>query len=882
MREEQPAAVKACWKHNEGARIAAGAHPTRSLARAALHGVPAKLACALLLLSAACANKETRETVSMQTAAADTQTIEIAGQRLNRAAYERCTPEDVQVLASVVFGTEPSAQDEAAAARLRELSPSLDPTVLRCKRCLTPALGVLRGIIVSKAWPETTEQKLRALSVVTSPPPDASHNCGNFMIEYWTTGVNAVPPTDTASDIVLPGTQTVLDTMSASDGVPDYIELLCFWLQRALSAYKGERFGLQDPADFGTIRVLVKKVYGSSYDPDADILIIDNDLNAALLAFTASHELMHVVQRRCYDGPNPEADWGTAVREGGAILAEDALFDNANRYMVEATNDGSIARSWEPLNGGQAYDACLLMKYLCEQQSNCVGPANEPMIGVEAYSAVLKECGAHGYTSETIAHSVADLPWYQTFSRFKYLDEAELDETSSETLLGDYWLALYLKDLGRANPDRRFDFMENGEDASFDELAGGPPVATLGNVTLLQDVTLAPGVSLPPLVSGQDPIDPFAAAFYRVAIDESIDTLRVAFDAKDGFERPLVQIVLVEPSNVVRDILRSDRMHWDRSIANKRAGVPLDHILIVVASTDTGGKFTLDVTESTPSPDLMVTRWHHVAGTHYEIDPSQWAWTWVSPDIWVDNDGDGLADDVVVLGQDNQLVIRLRNQGHADASEVDVSFWYQDAAAGLSDSAWQRVEDAGGMVQSLAGLSLAAGATGTFGVKWAPQPSGDSKHFCVRAVVSCPRDPNPENNRCLSNFGNVVPNSMGSFDVSLIRRELDKGPPDQHCQVIPRAFHRWIVSGVDLAHASGRLPPREDTDRFHFERYYGTWPDAREDVPRRVERAPDLLGDYPTDPRALPPGVPGAPMITIVQIRGGEVVGGFTWAIREH
>ena len=56
---------------------------------------------------------------------------------------------------------------------------------------------------------------------------------------------------------------------------------------------------------------------------------------------------------------------------------------------------------------------------------------------------------------ERIAKTVEELPWYQTFFRFKYLDGAELDETSAETLLGNYRLALYLKDFPIAATDRR-------------------------------------------------------------------------------------------------------------------------------------------------------------------------------------------------------------------------------------------------------------------------------------------------------------------------------------------------------------------------------------------------------------------------------------------
>ncbi len=106
-----------------------------------------------------------------------------------------------------------------------------------------------------------------------------------------------------------------------------------------------------------------------------------------------------------------------------------------------------------------------------------------------------------------------------------------------------------------------------------------------------------------------------------------------------------------------------------------------------MSGTNTGG-ITLSVRECPSGPDVTVTRWHHVLGTHYEIDSFGWAWTWVSPDIFVDNDSNGLADDEVFFNSNNKLYIQLHNQGHSDASNISVAFWYQDASGGLSDSAW--------------------------------------------------------------------------------------------------------------------------------------------------------------------------------------------------
>ena len=48
---------------------------------------------------------------------------------------------------------------------------------------------------------------------------------------------------------------------------------------------------------------------------------------------------------------------------------------------------------------------------------------------------------------------------------------------------------------------------------------------------------------------------------------------------------------------------------------------------------------------------------------------------------------------------------------------------------------------------------------------------------------------------------------------------------------------------------------------------------------RRLEQGPDPRGHYETDPRALPPGVAGRPMLTLVHKVNGVPQGGATFLI---
>src|SRR5581483_7232031 len=163
----------------------------------------------------------------------------------------------------------------------------------------------------------------------------------------------------------------------------------------------------------------------------------------------------------------------------------------------------------------------------------------------------------------------------------------------------------------------------------------------------------------------------------------------------------LFQLALIDEDGNVRDIHRSDRTSYSKFITSLRAGKRLTKILCAVSGAESSGSFTVSAAPASPAPDVMVTRWNSAVTREYHIDSRNWAWTWVSPDTWVDNDGDGIADGTVFFNFNNQLHIRLHNKGNSAASGVSVNFWYQDASGGLSDAAWMPVQDTLGVTQVL-------------------------------------------------------------------------------------------------------------------------------------------------------------------------------------
>ncbi|HRI58854.1 MAG TPA: hypothetical protein PK228_04000, partial [Saprospiraceae bacterium] len=530
------------------------------------------------------------------------------------------------------------------------------------------------------------------------------------------------------------------------------------------------------------------------------------------------------------------------------------------------------------------------------QHSPRINTGDEPLIGVETYRTIIEQCEAGSWSSNDIRQALRSLPWYQDFYEFEYLDTARQDLTRAETTLGNFALACYLKDLGINTPDRRFDFMEDEENIHIDDVIN----AMLGTPlqTSLASVARTPGtVTTSAAAAFASTIVRFASRYYEITVDALVVSVEARFTTGGGLSSCIFQLILINDDGTVRDIYRTDRTSYTKQFPNLRDGKRLSKVLAVVTGAASSGNFNLTVGPAAAAPDVMVTRWHSVMKNEYEINSLNWAWTWVSPDIWVDNDLDGLADGTVFFNFDNKLHIRLHNKGNANAAGISVDFWYQDASGGLSNAGWLPVQDLAGITQSLGGLSLAAGATQDWSVDWSPVPSGASHHFCIRAVVTVPGDPNTDNKRVLSNFGNVVVLfAPGKFiDIELLRRNIDLDRPRViELAVVPRLTPGLEIAKRDLINQKIRLlqpgeavkdtlrlsywPVKADTQHTHVatSKHPEESPCPCHSAAQSLKTRPDVNGHYPVDPRTLPPGVAGKPMVTIVHLADGIPVGGVT------
>lgn len=812
---------------------------------------------------------------------------------LDADAVARAEPSIVLELARVLVN--PVVIKPPTTKRIAALSPALLPANRPLQTCGEPVLQAIEALIAVRRWPRELFLEVEAvLSPASLGDVPSVEDCPNFTVTYYTTGPAAVDPDTSSQTVVEPGGSAVRTTLPAGPP-PTYIKRLCYWLETALATYTSPPYSLANPAAAGKIPVEVTNTirFGNA---TSTTFFINNALRRDMLAAVVVHEVFHRVQYE-YAGLDGPGSWAGAMKEGGATWAEDTVTELINRYLYEAGNTtfsggpGLLAMPHKSLESyDDRYKTSLFWRYVAEQHSSLTTATDEPTIGADTYRSLIEECAAGVWSADDIERALRTLPWYQDFYELGYLDPARLDLTNGETTWGNFALAGYLKDLGPNVPDRRFGYLENQENIYFDDLLNTffqppvPPQALLPPVTLAGSGTLTPAGS----VTFNSSVPRFGTRYYAVTVGAGVTSASVQFTAGSTLSSRLFQIVLIDQDNRVREIYRTDRSPYVKQFANLRDGKRLDRIVLITSGAASDGMFSVTVSPAGVASDVMVTRWNSALRTEYEIDSRNWSWTWVSPDIWVDNNNDGVADDTVFFNVNNQLFVRLHNKGNAPATAIEVQFDYQDASGGLSPTGWFPVQNAAGITQFLTGLSLGAGTSNQWSVNWAPVPSGTSKHFCVRAVVTLPGDPNSDNKRALSNFGNVTVKRLGFADIRVLRRNLDSVRRCIEAAVVPRLSPDLRLSSFDLrVLQEGKFlePGQAVSDVLRVShrpaRSSGLAAGHRHgDSHPQARRRPDPHGYYQADPRTLPPGVAGRPMVTIVHTVGGHPQGGVTILVK--
>ncbi|MDB4952167.1 MAG: hypothetical protein JWM27_4816 [Gemmatimonadetes bacterium] len=739
---------------------------------------------------------------------------------------------------------------------------------------------------------------------------------------FYTANIQVKYTTDAAfpSDAVNPAVPAADAPVTLSDGTvigqvraalaslhPDNTELAPTYVQRvglvaehALSRYVGPVFAMRDPRNGAPrmeyrIRQQDPGVAGQTSGAwsHVEVAPANSDLQNI---HTVSHELFHQVQYR-YNPTTTRSGIYGALREGGARLIEDCINDAPNRYASQGADiTGNPTQSLIDFPVGTStpirYAAGLFWKYIAEQHSEHTGAGDEPAVGIDAYRKVLEASATAlpgdpgiGYDPTSLRTARANMPWYGSFDEFGWYDAGHTELGSNETTWGNYLVANYLHGTGSPVPDARFEYKEDDEAITWPG-AGVANLAALQAAVLAGDaVTLATGTDVTRSVVGQKA---YSARYYRVTPGAPVPRLlRVTFTASAGMTDPLVQVVRLGAGSALVDLHRSDSASWSKTVAMDG----LSAVVVIVSARVHPGDFSLRFEEVASATDVMVTRWNSAVGTEFEASPRGWAWTWVSPDVMVDTDDDGMADGSVFFGVNNKLKLRIRNRGNAPATGIHVDFWYQKATPFLSSGAWIPVQDVLLATQSISGESLAAhGSPGSekwVSVSWAPVDDGTHHpHYCVKVRITVAGDANTDDKLVLSNFGHVVVDPDGDRLSQLLR--FPAGHLHHTIDVIPRGprftFAHAKVEGAVLpawkgyarVHLKPATNPPTEVAFAHFpvvaqklERWGG--------VERRLQPTEGVF--YPVDPATLPPGVDPETLVTVAHRVEGRVVGGVTYRV---
>lgn len=621
------------------------------------------------------------------------------------------------------------------------------------------------------------------------------------------------------------------------------------------------------------------------------------------------HELAHKIQYAYNDTSSSIINglYG-AIREGGATFLTESLYSGVNEYVHLAAEPllgaGATARVGifpQPertlltnVNGNGSlynhirYASALLWKYFSEQHRlKTTVNGQTSWHPAETYLEVLNWSDAteFGYAIQAVRRARRKMAWYGRFDVFGRFGNNILG--SNETTWGNFLVANYLHRFlapGDLDYDRRFDYQEDPDPVAYQvpnndipPTSSNPSVTALQNAVVDTDSIIINGLSS--FSTNNQSLDPFASKYFVVQAS-GVAGVRIRFNVIGGnpFLDPLVQIIRVGPGDTLVDIHRSDTAVYDKVI--NLAG--LDRVVVIVGSRTQSFNYDLDVDGINSFSDVMITRWNSRVSTEYEIDPINYSWTWVSPDVMVDNGGDGLPDPTVYFGQNNNLMVRLRNRGTTPANNITLQFAYRKASPDLG-VIWMPVQDVSGTTQVLSNQSLAPGAEQWFTVDWAPVDDGTSyPHYCVKVEVSSAGDINTDNKLACSNFGNVttpgpftVLTGVASAEVFSKILVINRGNPTS--LQVEDTFHRpepeqaVACSPAVFNPQISRMP---ESFRLVSLSPYTVVPADQMASSEFVVWKKDAL-----DPRALPPVVDPNKLITVVHEVDEVAVGGVTYQL---
>ncbi len=166
------------------------------------------------------------------------------------------------------------------------------------------------------------------------------------------------------------------------------------------------------------------------------------------------------------------------------------------------------------------------------------------------------------------------------------------------------------------------------------------------------------------------------------------------------------------------------------SVANN--GVATNVVVTNIRNCGASGELVADLIVGKPQggADLCMRD----CGADACTEPSTCTKFWASPEIYIDNNEDGVIDPPAE-GIANKLFARVRNFGTDDAASVDVDFYYADPAMGLL------FPSTGTSIGSDNISLIAKGGAETAMVEWTiPLPPPTIGHYCVGVIATNSQD----------------------------------------------------------------------------------------------------------------------------------------------
>ncbi len=141
-----------------------------------------------------------------------------------------------------------------------------------------------------------------------------------------------------------------------------------------------------------------------------------------------------------------------------------------------------------------------------------------------------------------------------------------------------------------------------------------------------------------------------------------------------------------------------------------------------------------------------------------------------TPDIWVDNDGDGVQEPgVPVVDKVNRLFARIRNEGPTAAKNVEVTFTYAPAGTWSFDPTKFKSVNSSGASVTIPHLGAKGSADSSKeievawfldrqeknGNEWGNHAVEEFENFCIRVEITYAGDADTGNNKAMKNFVQV-------------------------------------------------------------------------------------------------------------------------------